>query len=125
MPRSSPDPPAADFATRRERSFADQSRATEKKPPGLRLRRFLQTQGILFSIGALICLTLWALGVRFAFLPIMVSSACIGNVLGFVMDYARPLYDRFRPPWNWVAYIHLYSQRSVCSGSCSSRAPSI
>jgi hypothetical protein len=44
--------PAADLATQRDRAFADQSCAVEKKLARLRLRRFLQTQGILFSIGA-------------------------------------------------------------------------
>ena len=74
MPPTASATPVTDLASQRERAFADQSCATEKKLPGFRWRRFLQTQGILFSIGTLICLTLWALGIRFAFLPIMVSS---------------------------------------------------
>ena len=105
--------PGADLATQRDCAFADPSCAVGKKLARLRLRRFLQTQGILFSIGALICLTLWALRIPFAFLPIMVNAVSIGNVLGFVMDYACPLYDRFRPPWNWVAYIPLLAAISV------------
>ena len=110
---SSPTVPARDLASQRERAFAEQSCAPEKKLPGLRWRRFLQTQGILFSIGALICLTLWALRIPTSYWPIMVNSLCIGNVLSFVMDYASPLYDRFRPPWNWVIYVPLLTAISI------------
>jgi hypothetical protein len=85
----------------------------ETKLPSLRLRRFLQTQGILFSIGTLICLTLWALRIPTSFLPIMVNSVCIGNVLSFAMEYAGPFYDRFNPPWNWVVYLPLLAAVSV------------
>jgi len=110
---SSPTVPASDLSSQRERAFADQACAPEKKLPGFRLRRFLQTQGILFSIGTLICLTLWALRVPTSYWPIMVNSLCIGNVLSFVMDYASPLYDRFTPPWNWFAYVPLLAVISV------------
>ena len=74
---------------------------------GPRLRKFLRTQEILLAIGALICLTLWALRIPTTFLLIMVNSVCIGNVLSVIMDYACPLYDRFKPPWNWVIYVPL------------------
>ena len=113
VPMSSPTVPASDLASQRSRAFAEQACATEKKLPGHRLRRFLQTQGILFSIGTLICLTLWALRVPTSFLPIMVNSVCIGNVLSFLMEYASPLYDRFRAPWNWVVYVPLLAVISV------------
>ena len=43
----------------------------------------------------------------------MVNSVCIANLLSFVMDYACPLYDRFRQPWNWVAYVPLLAGISV------------
>ena len=113
MPPTASATPVTDLASQRERAFADQSCATEKKLPGFRWRRFLQTQGILFSIGTLICLTLWALRIPTSFLPIMVNSVCIGNVLSFLMEYASPLYDRFRPPWNWVVYVPLLAMISV------------
>ena len=105
--------PGSDHASHRESGFADWSCTTEKNFRGLFLRRFLQTQGILFSLGTLICLMLWALRIPTPFLPIMVNSVCIGNVLSFLLDYACPLYDRFRPPWNWIIYVPLLSVISV------------
>ena len=110
VPTASPALRAAELASQRERAFAG---SAEPRFPGPRLSKFLRTQEILLAIGALIYLTLWALRVPTAFLPIMVNSVCIGNVLNVVMDYAGPFYDRFDPPWNWVVYVPLLGATSV------------
>jgi len=70
-------------------------------------RQWLRTQPIFVFVGALICLTLWALHLPTSYLFVMVNSVCIGNVLSVVMGLACPLYDRLSPPWNWVVYLPL------------------
>jgi sigma-B regulation protein RsbU (phosphoserine phosphatase) len=80
---------------------------------GPRLRKFLRTQQVLLSIGALICLTLWALRIPTPLVLILVNAVVIGNVLSAVMDYACPLYDHLSPPWNWVVYVPLLAAISV------------
>ena len=107
---SSPDPPAADFATRRERSFADQSRTTGKKPPGPPLAQVSTDSGNLLFDRSIDLPDALGSGHTFCVSPHHGQLGMIGNVLGFVMDYACPVYDPFRPPRNWVAYIHLHWQ---------------
>ena len=79
--------------------------------PGL--RKFLRTQQILLSIGALICLILWALRIPTPLVLVLVNTVFIGNVLSAVMDYACPLYDGLSPPWNWVVYVPLLAAVSA------------
>ena len=79
--------------------------------PGL--RKFLRTQQILLSIGALICLILWALRIPTPLVLVLVNTVFIGNVLSAVMDYACPLYDGLSPPWNWVVYVPLLASVSA------------
>ena len=110
---SSPDPPAADFATRRERSFADQSRTTGKKPPGPPLAQVSTDSGNLLFDRSIDLPDALGSGHTFCVSPHHGQLGMIGNVLGFVMDYACPVYDPFRPPRNWVAYIHLHSPLAV------------
>src|SRR5215831_17770977 len=78
-----------------------------------RVRKFLRVQQILLSIGALICLTLWALRIPVPFVLVLVNALFIGNGLSAVMDYACPLYDRFHSPWTWVVYMPLLAGISV------------
>jgi len=78
---------------------------TRKKLIGPRLRKFLRNQQIFLTVGVLVCAVLWALRVPTTFMPIIVMSICIGNVLNMVMDYACRWYDRCSPPWNWVVYV--------------------
>lgn len=86
---------------------------TEKRLIGPRFRRFLRNQQIFLTVGVLVCAVLWALRVSTTFIPIIVMSICIGNVLNTVMDFARRWYDRFSPPWNWVVYIPVLGAVSV------------
>jgi sigma-B regulation protein RsbU (phosphoserine phosphatase) len=113
VPTASPPRAATSLASVREHAFAGPSCPQEPKSARQRLSNFLRTQAILISIGTLIWLTLWALRIPFAILPIMVNSVCIGNVLGFLMEHASPLYDHFRPPWNWIIYVPLLALISV------------
>ena len=113
VPTTSPPLHTPDLASQRERAFCGTESTAQKKLIGLRLRKFLRTQEILLAIGALICLTLWALRIPTDFLPIMVNSLCIGNVLSFVLEFAGPFYDGFKPPWNWVVYVPLLAAVSV------------
>jgi sigma-B regulation protein RsbU (phosphoserine phosphatase) len=80
---------------------------------GPRLRRFLRIQQVLLSIGALICLTLWALRIPIPFALVLVNAVVIGNVLSAVMENACPFYDHLSPPWNWVVYVPLLGAVSV------------
>src|SRR5215471_2370875 len=52
------------------------------------------TQQILLSIGALICLTPWALHIPIPFVLVLVNAVVVGKVLSAVMDYACPLNNR-------------------------------
>lgn len=78
-----------------------------------RVRKFLRTQQILLSIGALICLTLWALRIPTSLILVLVNSVVIGNVLNVIMEYAGPYYDHLNPPWNWVVYVPLLGTVSL------------
>jgi len=80
---------------------------------GPRLRKFLRTQQVLLSIGALICLILWALRPPIPFALVLVYTVVMGNVLSAVMEYACPLYDGLNPPWNWVVYVPLLAAVSI------------
>jgi len=82
-------------------------------PLGPRLRNILRTQQVLLSIGALICLTLWALHIPTPLVLVLVNTVVIGNVLSAVMEYACPLYDSLNPPWNWVVYVPVLAAVSV------------
>jgi sigma-B regulation protein RsbU (phosphoserine phosphatase) len=78
-----------------------------------RLRKFLRIQQILLSVGALVYLSLWALHMPPPFVLIAINTLVIGNVLSAVMEYACPLYDRFKPPWNWLVYVPVLAAVSV------------
>lgn len=78
-----------------------------------RVRKFLRTQQILLSIGALIGLMLWALRIPAPLLLVLVNTVVIGNVLSAVLEYACPLYDHLAPPWNWIVYVPLLGGVSV------------
>jgi sigma-B regulation protein RsbU (phosphoserine phosphatase) len=77
------------------------------------LRRIVRTQQVLFSIGALVYLTLWALQTPTPFVLILVNTVVIGNVLTAVLEFASPLYKRLKTPWNWAVYLPLLAAVSV------------
>ena len=103
---------ATELASQRERASAAACPKGEK-PSALTLRGIIRIEALLFAIGALICLILWALSIPTSYLPIMVNSLCIGNVLFILMELAGPWYDQFRPPWNWVIYVPLLGAISL------------
>jgi phosphoserine phosphatase RsbU/P len=74
---------------------------------GPRLRRWLRDQQFFVFIGVLVCLMLWALSIPTTYVPILVMSVCIGNVLNTAMRYASRWYEGLNPPWNWVVYLPL------------------
>lgn len=86
-------------------------RRTRWLGPGL--RKFLRDQQLFVSIGVLVCLALWALRIPTTFLPVMVMSVVIGNVMNVVMGSAGALYEGRTPPWNWVVYIPLLAAISL------------
>jgi hypothetical protein len=113
VPVLSPSLRKPDLASLRKCAYWGVELSTEKKFPGPRLRKFLRTQQILLSIGALICLTLWALHIQSPFVLVLVNAVVVGNVLSAVMDYACPLNNRLTPPWNWVVYVPLLGVISI------------
>jgi sigma-B regulation protein RsbU (phosphoserine phosphatase) len=113
VPLGSTSAPASDFVTQRERAFAAPSCTEEEKLSARSISSVLQTEAILVSIGGLVYLTLWALRIPTFFLPIMVNSICIGNVIYIVMAVAGPWYDRIRPPWNWIVYVPFLAVMAV------------
>jgi len=80
---------------------------------GPHLREWLRAQQFFVFIGVLVCLVLWALSIPTTFLPVMVMSVVIGNVMNLVMGSAGSLYEGRTPPWNWVVYIPLLIAISV------------
>jgi serine phosphatase RsbU (regulator of sigma subunit) len=103
----------SDLASPRERAFSGVESTSQKKFFNPQLLNLLRNQQIFLSIGVLLYLVLWALHVPAAFMPLIVMSVCIGNVLNVVLDYTCRWYDRFNPPWNWVVYIPVLTAVSV------------
>ena len=108
VPILSPSLRKPDLAFLPKRAYWGVELSAEQKFSGPQLRKFLRTQQILLSIGALICLTPWALHIASPFVLVPVNAVVVGNVLSAV-DYACPLNNRLTPPWNRVVYVPAYS----------------